>query len=394
MSDERDFVYNKKPNRVYFSSEFNVPHTPSGKIRPMRYVSRVLEAGEREHFAQIKGENVIRTTTSGRQQIKARFYVDTRGISALTLQRFSVEPEKPHEQAYFTLAGDEIQSLLDLALLVKTAEFTSGDKVRLDVEDLQSFAVTPSAARSLLKANPQLLTEVLKNEITERDVVAVAYRRSELNRFRKLLDDEAFFAKERAATGKIGDEAVWQQFFERNPWIFGYGLFFVFTSSFLPGRLEQYVSGASVGGAGKRVDALLRTRGLISSLCFAEIKTHKTPLLQSASHRSNAWAPSRELAEAISQAQKTVDEAEQQLRRRVEPRDEDGLPTGEPAYLIRPRSVVVVGSLGEFRKDEALNEPRFTSFELFRRQLVAPEIVTFDELYERARFIVEQATEM
>ena len=183
MSSERDFVYNKKPNRVYFSSEFKVAHIPTGKVRSMRYVSRVLEAGEREHFAQIKGENVIRTTASGRQQIKARFYVDTRGISALTLQRVSVEPEKPHEQAYFTLGGDEIQSLLDLALLVKTAEFTSGDKVRLDVEDLQSFAVTPSAARSLLKANPKLLAEVLKNEITERDVIAVDYRRNALSRF-------------------------------------------------------------------------------------------------------------------------------------------------------------------------------------------------------------------
>jgi hypothetical protein len=58
---------------------------------------------------------------------------------------------------------------------------------------------------------------------------------------------------------------------------------------------------------------------------------------------------------------------------------------------MRPRSVVVAGSLSQFQTGHGVNEPRFTSFELFRRQLIAPEIVTFDELYERARFIVEQA---
>lgn len=38
-----------------------------------------------------------------------------------------------------------------------------------------------------------------------------------------------------------------------------------------------------------------------------------------------------------------------------------------------------------------VNEEQFVSFELFRRQLTAPEIITFDELYERARFIVESS---
>jgi hypothetical protein len=33
----------------------------------------------------------------------------------------------------------------------------------------------------------------------------------------------------------------------------------------------------------------------------------------------------------------------------------------------------------------------FQAFEGFRRNLLQPEILTFDELYERARFIVENA---
>jgi hypothetical protein len=285
--------------------------------------------------------------------------------------------------------GDEIQSLLNMALLIRSGEFTNEDKVRVDTSDLPNFALTPAAAQFLIKSDPKLIAEVLKHELTERDVVAIAYRRNQLARFRKLLDDREYFANERVQIGRHSDEAVWQAFFEKNPWIFGYGLFFVFTEAFLQEKLEQYVAGATVDGAGKRVDALLRTRGLVSALCFAEIKTHKTHLLQEIAHRSDTWAPSRELTEAIAQVQKTVDRAEQELSRRLEPKDKVGAPTASPAYIVRPRSVVIVGSLSEFQTTLGVNEAQFTSFELFRRQLVAPEILTYDELYERARFIVE-----
>jgi len=188
---------------------------------------------------------------------------------------------------------------------------------------------------------------------------------------------------------------VWQAFFERNPWIFGYGLFYVFTSNLEERKLEQMVAGSSIEGAGKRVDALLKTRGRISSLCFAEIKTHATDLLEKKSkpYRPEVWAPSTHLTGAIAQIQKTVYLAEGQIGRRLSPRDRDGNPTGESAFLIRPRSVVVIGNLSEFTTDQGVNEPKYASFELFRRQLVSPEIITFDELLERARFIVESAAQ-
>ncbi|MBI3696056.1 MAG: DUF4263 domain-containing protein [Acidobacteria bacterium] len=127
----------------------------------------------------------------------------------------------------------------------------------------------------------------------------------------------------------------------------------------------------------------------MSSLCFAEIKTHATPLLERQPYRSDTWAISRELAGAVAQAQRTVQSAEENIGSRLDPRDDEGNPTGEPAYLFRPRSVVVAGSLGEFIVDGRVNEPKFSSFELFRRQIQEPEIVAFDELYERAKFIVE-----
>lgn len=391
MGNDEEFIYGKRLDRVYFSKEF--PIGGEGEERQARFISRVLESGDREAFAQIKKETVIRTTPGGRQQIKAVFYVDNGQIETFILQRFSTETEKPHEQTHFSLKGEEIKKFIELVSLTKTVSFTGQDKVRIDEADLEQFTLTKDAARALAKADLKLIVEVAEHEVTERDIIAVAYRKKALERFRQHLNDEGYFNAEKGRMHAKRDEDVWQRFFEENPWIFGYGLFYVFTSRLNERKLEQIVAGASLTGAGKRTDALLRTRGLVSSLCFVEIKKHRTPLLENTPYRPDTWAISRELAGAIAQVQRTVRSAENNIGGRLEPRDAEGNPTGEVAYLLRPRSVIVAGSLDEFITENGVNETKFSSFEMFRRQFVSPEIITFDELFERAKFIVESSQE-
>ncbi|WP_197054420.1 Shedu immune nuclease family protein [Nitrosococcus oceani] len=186
------------------------------------------------------------------------------------------------------------------------------------------------------------------------------------------------------------DEGLWQQYFEKNTWIFGYGLGYLFLSSLDDKKLEQVVQGYSITTHGKRVDALMKTKGIISSLCFVEIKTHKTPLLESKSYRSGCWAPSKELSGAVSQMQGTVSSAINNLRNKVILEDKEGNPTGEEVFNYQPKSYLVIGSLSEFEGDHGVNIEKYRSFELYRKNTINPEIITFDELYERARYIVHQ----
>jgi len=138
----------------------------------------------------------------------------------------------------------------------------------------------------------------------------------------------------------------------------------------------------------------MKTRGLISSLCFVEIKTHKTPLIDHSKHyRPECWRTSGELAGSISQIQKTTQKAIQDIKTKLEIVNNEGLPTGENLFLYHPKSFLVVGSLSEFIEDSKTNEQKFSSFELYRRNVNNPEIITFDELYERAKYIVKHAEE-
>jgi hypothetical protein len=112
-------------------------------------------------------------------------------------------------------------------------------------------------------------------------------------------------------------------------------------------------------------------------------------LLENSSYRSGCYAASKELSGAVSQVQGTVFDAIQTLTSKFAPTDKDGNPTGEVIYNYQPKSYLVIGCLDEFLTENGINEKKLRSFELFRKNISSPEIITFDELYERAKFIVE-----
>lgn len=168
---------------------------------------------------------------------------------------------------------------------------------------------------------------------------------------------------------------------------------YIFTSQLDGKKLEQVTNGFSFHESGKRADALMKTRGLISSLCFVEIKTHKTPLLNNNAYRSECWPISDELSGSVAQVQKTAQKAIKTIQTKIEIESENGNLSGETAFLYQPKSFIVIGCLMEFFSRNGVNEQKFGSFELFRRNINNPEIITFDELFERAKFIVKLSEE-
>ena len=356
----------------------------------MRIASHIIDGQPGLKFATVENEVVLRETPGGRYQIKAAFLEDDRSIRSLTIQRYI--KTGPQDRQYFTFVGSEIDTLIDFIASVKTIQFDGAAKVHLTDEVLREIILDQSQARKIFEKNSELFLELAQQEHITRDLVAVGYRRRQLGHFETLLQDQDFFESERGRL-QCKPEDVWQKFFEANTWIFGYGLSYQFMSQLDERKLEQIVRGRDLGGAGKRSDALMKTRGIVNSLCFVEIKRHDTPLLGQSTYRPDVWPPSAELASGVSQTQATVHAAVDAIGHRLLPRDEFGDPTGEVLFNIEPRSCLVIGSLGQFQTANGVNTPKFRSFELFRRNTWRPEIVTFDELLQRARFIVDHGTD-
>jgi len=378
-----DNYENPKPGKTYISPSLKAF---GQQERPVRIASKVIESQEAYAFAKVKDETVLRHKEGAKTNIKATFFEDDRRITVLTIQGYTLATDKPHN-ASFSFVGDEINNLLEFVANIKAVAFGGRGSINLTDEELRRLVLSSRQASNLVEENEELFAEVLRSSITKSDVVAVGYRKRQLEVFRSFLEDSAYFEAAKARR-QCTDEGLWQQFFEQNQWIFGYGLSYIYLSSLNDKKLEQVVSGHHVGAHGKRVDALMKSKGLISSLCFVEIKTHRTPLLSTKPYRSGCWAPSVELAGAVSQVQGTVSMATDTIRGKLALTDSDGFPSGEEAFNYSPKAYLVVGSLSEFVGDHGVNHEQYRSLELFRRNTVSPELITFDELYERARFIV------
>lgn len=396
---EREIIHNNKSvDKTYISKPF-----PQLSIKPdynggstqeynnIRILSKVIDSEEQYSHAKLKDEIVLRKTEKGRQEIIAKVYEDTRGITVLSFQRYTLPSGKPHESS-FSFVGDEIQTLYDFIYNIQYVPLNSSTNSSITDDALKNMLSSKESTRQFVIDNQELLTEMLSSELlTKEDIVALGYRKKQLEIFSKLLTDKTYFESLKSKYKASGDEHLWQLYFEKNTWIFGYGLSYVFNAPLENSKLEQYVSGFDFNNSGKRIDALLKTKGIVESFCFAEIKTHNANLLKQVKtpYRPESWQVSDELTGAIAQVQRTVQKSIANIRTKTDIKDKDGNLTGEKVFLYNPKAFIVIGSLEEFCKENGINEDKFSSFEMFRQGIHKIEIITFDELFQRASFIVK-----
>lgn len=389
---EYEYFTGKLPDKTYVSKriESKSPTFENGimyeKIIPIRYASKVIDTEKNFEFIKERSEVKLRISDGERQEITAKFLEDSRGIYILQIQKFTVATGAPHK-THFSFRNDELLKLYNFIKNIPNLQIDDAKKFSITDEDLNKLILTKSQAYWIYQDNLELFKEISEQNITSEDVKNLVYRKSQLDIFEKLIYDPQFFDGEKNRLHLHSDESLWQNFFERNSWIFGYGLQFILNVPLQDKKLEQVVEGFDIVTRGKRVDALLKSRGIISSLCFAEIKTHKTALIAN-EYRPAVFPPSTELAGGISQIQKTVQSSLENLKTKISPTNSTGDPTGEELFLYKPKSFLLIGTLDQFKSEHGINKEKFSSFEIFRKSVKDIEIITFDELLERARFIV------
>jgi hypothetical protein len=178
------------------------------------------------------------------------------------------------------------------------------------------------------------------------------------------------------------DEDWWQKFFEDNKWIFGYGLEYVIL------RIEQpqaHVRGASVTGKEAQKADFLTSSGPAKFTVLVEIKTPKTSLIRGkVPIRSRAWGLSTELTDALTQINANVEGWG--TVGQDSPENKQFMEDKNLHRTVKPKGIVVAGMLSALEHDQA----KLETFELFRKGIHGVEIITFDELHDRARYIVER----
>ena len=270
FDDNYDTYKNPIEGKTYISGPLVNQYGESQQ--EIRLITRGINSEESIKMLKEKGEILLRETTKGKNIITAKVFSESNQIFVLNIQEYTAATGVPHKLG-FAFVGDEITKLYNFIRDVQTMRFGSDRYQKLADEDIEHIDLSDAQALKLIEENYELFSKVMSSNITQEDIIAIGYRKQQLDFFFKFLNDSKYFDSVKQKY-HYTNEKVWQTFFEKNQWIFGYGLGYLFLSSLDDKKLEQVVHGYSVADNGKRVDGLMKTRGIISNLCFVEIKTH------------------------------------------------------------------------------------------------------------------------
>ncbi len=168
------------------------------------------------------------------------------------------------------------------------------------------------------------------------------------------------------------DESFWQSLLAEQVFV----LEQIFSLPIVVIQEKAYVGGKTIANSGGHIADFLVKNAVTNAIGLVEIKTPKTKLLGS-EYRNGVHNISNELAGSIQQV----------LVYRQSLLDDRNLFLGIQAELesFSPRCVVVIGHAQRELNDSTKRK----AFELFRRQLLDVEVITYDEMFERTRRLVE-----
>jgi hypothetical protein len=147
----------------------------------------------------------------------------------------------------------------------------------------------------------------------------------------------------------------------------------LFYNSVLYFKDKAYVGGMSIDRNGAKYADFLYKNELTNNTAIIEIKTHRTKLR--GSQYRNIFPPSNDLVGSIVQV---LDQKYNLMK------DYNSNKEGcEPFEIYAPKCFVIAGSISDFNN----NKTELASFEMFRENLKDVEIITFDELLLKLKWL-------
>lgn len=184
-----------------------------------------------------------------------------------------------------------------------------------------------------------------------------------------------------------GEEYIWHHFLKKHDWILGLNLDYKFVIEFLD---EQKIGFTDSKGKGDPQTDLL---GISEFTTLVELKHTNTNIFkfEKSKGRANTWDFTSDFIEGISQCLGQKFELEKSFDEKVFIREDLTQLSKDGTQTIDPRSVLIIGNKKrEFpiNKLDNTNLIKNKTLERFRRNNRNIDVLTYDELFERAYHIV------
>ncbi|WP_290628674.1 Shedu immune nuclease family protein [Altibacter sp.] len=359
-----------------------------------RFVKKVFKKETINEFAEVKGEIVLRETGifEDKYQVSAIVYsIKDTNLLEFTLQKFTENQETgittPIQETAFSFSQEEFTALLKFLSDLKFLDFSNKERFVIEEGTLPNRKILlnltkPDPSKVLVdkeladivdklsdleKEKRESVLETLRNNVlTKEDLNILSGRKEGLELFSELLEKDV-------------TEPEWQLFFKQNSWIFGYGLDYRFLSIL---QREASVSSTDLDGKNEvKSDYLLADKNFT---VLVELKRPDTALFEKDKNRSESWRLSKDLTYAVSQI--LAQKAEWKIKSQTEQFDGEGNKIEQKTF--DPKTILIIGNSNQFSGSTKTDLIKKKTFELYRRNSRNIEILTYDELFARATFIV------
>lgn len=316
-------------------------------------------------------------------------------IKSLKLQKFKLQKNDrityPDESESITLTLNDVNFLASFLQFLQSEDI--GDlkhwnfKNAIELSDFNNVNI--DSLKNILNTwniNAEFINTIIEEWVTNRDVVWLSYRRKQLEVFHHLLNTPDYINTYKQTENELSDRAteekVFQHFFQKNSRIFWYGLDYKYLSIL---QREATVWPANVWWTEQELLDFITSCNDYTVL--VEIKKPSTSIFSAVQNRSWSWLLSSDFIWAISQVLEYKASAQLFLENPTNRIDSQWNQFDH--YTLDPKSILIIG------RREMLNwssdlETRIKkrTFELYKRDSRNIDILTYDDLLDRARFIV------
>ena len=284
----------------------------------------------------------------------------------------------------------------------KLISFLYQYKELVDVGDFQNkYKLAPKAqywiefdSKSDKEKVSALKELIIRADLNEDGIRSIVFesRKKQLNGFLYLLKNINYEGKPSISKYQDkyrlrGEEAVWHHFLRNNNWFIGLNVDIKFIQDFYD---EQKVGISDSKGRNSPQGDIL---GISNFTTLIELKHPSTKIFKqqkTPKSRANTWDFTNDFIEGISQCLSQKNSLEKSYDSKVFVNDLNERLDREKHKTVDPNVVFIIGNReNEFPHDNNNNNHiKSETFERFRRNNRNLDIITYDELFERAYFIV------
>lgn len=277
----------------------------------------------------------------------------------------------------------QFKDLVDLGEFEKSYKVINADSFILEFK-------TKEHAQKIQELS-KLFSEASIDEYSIRQALTDT-RKNTLDEFKKLLKDKEYWKtylnNNSSEIKGVGEEAVWHYFLKKHSWILGLNVDIRFIRDLIN---EVNIGVPDTDGSGSPKADLL---GISDYTVLVELKTSNTCIFtdkKKPTSRANTWSFSDNFIDGVSQCLGQKFDWDKHHKEKNIIDVNNGVISQNITRTVDPKTIFLIGNKTQEFPETSNDIDIFTkrdTFQRFRRNNRNLDIVTFDELYERAFFIV------